>query len=76
MDKITIIIADDERNIRIGLRALFQSVEDVLLVGEATSGEEVVQLAAELQPDIILMDSAVICSRALLRLRFCAQCAP
>ena len=56
MDKITVLIADDERNIRIGLRALFQSVEDLVLVGEATTGAEVVQLAADLQPDVILMD--------------------
>jgi len=56
MDKITVLIADDERNIRIGLRALFQSAEDLVLVGEATNGAEAVHLAADLQPDIILMD--------------------
>src|SRR3990170_9152886 len=56
MDKISILIADDERNIRIGLRALFQSAEDLVLVGEATNGAEAVHLAADLQPDIILMD--------------------
>ena len=56
MDKISILIADDERNIRIGLRALFQSVDDLVLVGEATTGAEAVQLAANLQPDVILMD--------------------
>lgn len=56
MDKISILIADDERNIRIGLRALFQSADDMTLVGEAVTGAEAVQLAADLQPDVILMD--------------------
>lgn len=56
MDKITVLIADDERNIRIGLRALFKSEDDLKLVGEAATGAEAVQLAADLQPDVILMD--------------------
>jgi DNA-binding NarL/FixJ family response regulator len=56
MDKINILIADDERNIRIGLRALFKSEEDLRLVGEAATGAQAIQLAADLQPDVILMD--------------------
>lgn len=56
MDKITVLIADDERNIRIGLRALFKSEDELTLVGEAATGAEAVQLAASLQPDVILMD--------------------
>jgi DNA-binding NarL/FixJ family response regulator len=56
MDKISILIADDERNIRLGLRALFQSADDMTLLGEAVTGAEAVQLAADVQPDVILMD--------------------
>jgi DNA-binding NarL/FixJ family response regulator len=56
MDRISILIADDERNIRLGLRALFQSVEDMTLAGEAVTGAQAVELAADLQPDVILMD--------------------
>jgi DNA-binding NarL/FixJ family response regulator len=56
MDKITILIADDEHNIRIGLRALFKAEEDLLLIGEATTGAEAIQLANDLQPDVVLMD--------------------
>jgi DNA-binding NarL/FixJ family response regulator len=56
MDKTTLLIADDERNIRLGLRALCQAVDDLVLVGEAATGAEAVQLAADLQPDVILMD--------------------
>ncbi len=56
MDKISILIADDEPAFRSGLRALLRSVADLDLVGDATTGDEAIRLAADLQPDIILMD--------------------
>jgi len=56
MDKISILIADDEPAFRSGLRALLKSANELALVGEAATGGEVIRLAAELQPDIILMD--------------------
>lgn len=56
MDRISILIADDERNIRLGLRALLQSVEDMTLAGEAVTGAQAIELATDLQPDVILMD--------------------
>jgi DNA-binding NarL/FixJ family response regulator len=56
MEKITILIADDEPNIRIGLRALLNAEADMRLTGEAVTGAEAVTLAAKLQPDVILMD--------------------
>ena len=56
MDKITILIADDHPPFRLGLRALLESAEDVLVVGEVGSGTEAVIQAGKLQPDVILMD--------------------
>ena len=56
MEPIRILIADDHRHFRDGLRALLLSADDVEVVGEASSGEEVIPLAARLQPDVILMD--------------------
>lgn len=56
MDKTSILIADDEPAFRSGLRALLKSVDDLTLVGDAETGGEAIRLAAELQPDIILMD--------------------
>ena len=55
-ERIQVLIADDQAPFRRGLRALLQSVGDIALVGEATSGEETVKLAEQLQPDVILMD--------------------
>jgi len=53
---IRVLVADDHRLFRDGLRALLNSAEDLELVGEAGDGEEVVAQAAVLQPDVILMD--------------------
>lgn len=53
---IRILIADDHPVFRFGLKALLAAEDDMLLVGEATSGVEAVSLAASLAPDVILMD--------------------
>jgi DNA-binding NarL/FixJ family response regulator len=55
-DRVRLLIADDHTLFRHGIRALLASVPDIELVGEAAGGEEAVALAAELQPDVILMD--------------------
>jgi DNA-binding NarL/FixJ family response regulator len=53
---IRVLVADDHRLFRDGLRALLNSAPDLEVVGEAGDGEEVVAQAAILQPDVILMD--------------------
>jgi NarL family two-component system response regulator LiaR len=53
---IRILIADDHAVVREGLRALIESMPELELVGEAADGDEAVQKARELQPDVILMD--------------------
>ena len=55
-EPLRILIADDHLLFRDGLRALLKAAPDTELVGEATTGEEAVALAAELQPDVVLMD--------------------
>jgi DNA-binding NarL/FixJ family response regulator len=56
MDSLTVLIADDHPVFRKGLRALLASMPEVELTGEATTGEEAIRLAEQLQPDVILMD--------------------
>jgi DNA-binding NarL/FixJ family response regulator len=56
MDGVRVLVVDDHQLFRDGLRALIDSAPDCELVGEATTGEEAVRLALELQPDVILMD--------------------
>ena len=53
---IRILIADDHGVVREGLRAVLGSEPDMEVVGEAATGKEVVERAAELGPDVILMD--------------------
>ena len=56
MSVIRILLADDHGLFREGLTALLGSVPDTQVIGEAATGEEAVQRAAELQPDVLLMD--------------------
>lgn len=56
MDGIRILIADDQTITRSGLGTLLAAHEDMQVIGEAHDGAEVVELAASLEPDVILMD--------------------
>jgi DNA-binding NarL/FixJ family response regulator len=53
---IRVLIADDHAVYRWGLRTLLDSEADMEVVGEAATGKEAVERAAEVRPDIILMD--------------------
>ncbi|HEU5230637.1 MAG TPA: response regulator transcription factor [Ktedonobacteraceae bacterium] len=55
-DKISLLIADDHALVRQGIRAFLELQADLTVLGEANSGEEAVQMAAELVPDVLLMD--------------------
>lgn len=54
--RIRVMIVDDHSVVRSGLGAFLMVVNDLELVGEASSGEEALKKAPELQPDVILMD--------------------
>lgn len=56
MEKIRILLADDHRLFREGLKVLLASIADMEIVAEAASGDEVIQLAEQNVPDVILMD--------------------
>lgn len=51
-----VLLADDHLVVRTGLRAMLDAATDVEVVGEAGDGAEAMALAAELQPDVVLMD--------------------
>jgi DNA-binding NarL/FixJ family response regulator len=53
---IRIIIVDDHGVVRQGLRMYLSSDREIEIVGEARNGAEAVQLARQLQPDVVLMD--------------------
>lgn len=53
---IQVVIADDHDVVRRGLRSLLSTVDDIHVVGEAATGHEAELLAAELVPDVIMLD--------------------
>ena len=56
MEKLRIIIADDERPAREFLKAILSEFEDAELVGEAENGADAVEIIKELKPDLALLD--------------------
>ncbi|MCL5995590.1 MAG: response regulator transcription factor [Chloroflexi bacterium] len=56
MEPIRILIADDHRLFRVGLRQVCETLGGFEIVGEAENGRQAVELAQRLQPDVILMD--------------------
>jgi DNA-binding NarL/FixJ family response regulator len=56
MQKITVLLAEDHQVVREGLKALLQLEQDIQIVGEARNGNEAVDLARSLAPDVVVMD--------------------
>lgn len=54
--KIQVLLADDHRMFREGLRVLLEAEEDIEVVGEASNSEEVIQQTRSLKPNIVVMD--------------------
>jgi NarL family two-component system response regulator LiaR len=55
-ERIRVLLVDDHRVVRMGLRAFFDLQPDIEVVGEAADGSEGVAMARRLQPDVVLMD--------------------
>ena len=55
-DKIKIILVDDHYIVRNGIRALFDDVDEIEVIGEASNGVEAISKVSELRPDIAILD--------------------
>jgi len=53
---IRVLIVDDQLSVRKGLRAVLAFYPEIVIIAEAQNGEEAVQLVAEQQPDVVVMD--------------------
>ena len=56
VDRLRVMVVDDHENFRRGLEAMLAATDSLEVVGTATDGRTAVELALELQPDVILMD--------------------
>ena len=71
MEKIRILIADDDPGMRLVMRRIVEKSPDYLLVGEAADGETLLRLYDETRPEVVLMDvempgmNGVECARAI-----------
>ena len=59
MDEITIILCEDHLITRQGIRRLLEDEKGLTIIGEASNGEEVVEMVTELKPDVVVMDIAM-----------------
>lgn len=58
-EKISVLLVDDHSLVRRGFRRILEDEPDIMVAGEASSGEEAVKLARQLEPRVILMDCAL-----------------
>lgn len=55
-ERIRVLLVDDHRALRDGLKSLFEDEPDIEVVGEASDGEEAVVLTKRIKPDLVIMD--------------------
>lgn len=76
MDPIKVLIADDHAFFRQGLRQVCESQGMLNIIGEASDGQEAIDLTQRLQPDIILMDISMPILDGVLATQTIMQCWP
>lgn len=59
MERIKILIVDDQKSVRQSLGTILGLIDDLEVLGEASDGNEAIRLAAELSPDVVLMDMSM-----------------
>jgi DNA-binding NarL/FixJ family response regulator len=75
-EKITILLVDDHSLVRRGFRRILEDDPSLLVVGEASDGDEAVRLADELKPQVIVMDCAMPGTSGLVATRRILKDAP
>ena len=74
--KIKVLLVDDHSLVRRGFRRMLEDEADIVVIGEASNGDEAVQLARELAPQVIVMDCALPGTSGLAATRKILETAP
>jgi DNA-binding NarL/FixJ family response regulator len=56
MEKIRVVIADDHAIMRVGIRNILSRSNEIVVIGEASNGQEAIDLVQELAPDVLVLD--------------------
>jgi DNA-binding NarL/FixJ family response regulator len=75
-NKISVLLVDDHALVRRGFRRMLQDEPDIVVVGEASDGEEAVRLAQKLRPKVTVMDCAMPGISGLVATRRILEIAP
>ena len=75
-DKITVLLADDHSLVRRGFRRILEDDPSIVVVGEASDGDEAIRLADELRPRVIVMDCAMPGTSGLVATRHILEQSP
>jgi DNA-binding NarL/FixJ family response regulator len=73
MKKIAVLLADDHAIVRRGFRRLLEDDPEIVVVGEASDGDEAIRLTAELKPRVVVMDAAMPNTNGLAATRTIAE---
>ena len=73
MKKISVVLADDHAVVRRGFRRLLEGDPGIEVVGEASDGDEAIQLAGDLKPRVVVMDAAMPNTNGLAATRTIAE---
>src|SRR5438552_5709015 len=75
-ENITVLLADDHSLVRRGFRRILEDDPSIVVVGEASDGEEAIRLAGELRPRVIVMDCAMPGTSGLVATRRILETSP
>src|SRR3989449_5334135 len=75
-DRITVLLVDDHSLVRRGFRRILEDDPDIVVVGEASDGDEAIRLARKLQPRVVVMDCALPGTSGLLATRRILEISP
>jgi DNA-binding NarL/FixJ family response regulator len=76
MARVTVLLAEDHALVRRGFRRLLEDDDEIVVVGEASDGEEAIRMAGSLKPRVVMMDCAMPGTSGLAAIRRILEISP